>query len=201
MKDSQPVIYLASQSSRRKQLLKQAGIVFTPLSGSIDETPKKNELPQDYVVRVALEKAHYGWSTVKEQALASMPVLAADTTVVLDNKILGKPTDNYHAYETLRALSGRTHQVMSSVAVSHDGHIDTVLSVTRVQMARLCDQQIKRYISSGESEGKAGSYAIQGLGATLIKRIEGSYSGVMGLPLYETTILLKKFAIANLLPD
>ena len=189
-------IYLASRSPRRQALLKQVGIGFTVLEGDIDETPLPEESPKDYVTRMALTKAQAGRTRMLEQQLQYKPVLAADTTVVLDKRILGKPIDSADACDMLKSLSGKDHQVMSAVSVINNDRVETVLSVSDVSMDQLTDEQIARYVASGEPKGKAGSYAVQGAGAALIKRIEGSYSGVMGLPLYETVSLLKGFDIA-----
>ena len=177
-------------------LLEQIGVSFTQLAGEIDETPLPGEVASDYVMRMAVEKAQDGWKRVIQQNLPGFPVLAADTSVVIDNDILGKPADADHAYDMLVKLRGRSHQVMTTVSVS-DGHkVDTSVSASSVVMAQIPDEQIRAYIATGEPMDKAGGYGIQGLGAVLVERIEGSYSGIMGLPLHKTAELLKGFGVS-----
>jgi septum formation protein len=200
-------IYLASRSSRRRELLKQIGVSFevlllregTQRAADYDETPTVNELPVDYVMRVARIKAQAGWSRLEQRRLMRFPVLSADTTVTLEAKIFGKPTNREEAAAFLRALSGKSHEVHTAVAVMFEDHIELAVSTTHVHMRELEDQEIRQYVSSGEALDKAGAYAIQGRGAAFIRSIEGSYSGVMGLPLYETYLLLGKFGRAPLL--
>jgi septum formation protein len=200
-------IYLASRSSRRRELLKQIGVSFevlllregTQRAADFDETPVASELPADYVVRVARTKVQAGWSRLEQRRLMRFPVLSADTTVALENTIFGKPTGREQAAAFLRALSGKSHEVHTAVALMFEDQIEIALSTTQVHMRELDDQEIRQYVSSGEALDKAGAYAVQGRGAVFIRSIEGSYSGVMGLPLYETYQLLGKFGRAPLL--
>jgi septum formation protein len=196
-------IYLASRSPRRRDLLQQIGVAFEvlpadkggPRDTDVDETPLAGEAPPDYVMRVARAKAETGWRTVMQCGLPVFPVLAADTTVVLDDEIIGKPDDPAHARELLARLSGRTHQVLTAIAVVADGRMETALSASTVEFRRLDDAEILRYAASGEPLGKAGAYAIQGRAGVFVRAIGGSYSGIMGLPLYETAELLQRFGI------
>lgn len=187
-------LYLASQSPRRSELLSQIGISFSVLSVSIDEIPKINEAPQEYVLRLAKEKAIAGWNSLNQ---INKPVLGSDTAVVINSEILGKPQNNEDAKQMLHLLSGKTHQVMTAVALAVPSNstdfpeLREVISVSEVSFKTLSDLEIERYVNSGECNDKAGSYAIQGLAAAFISNLSGSYSGVMGLPLYETTELLQ----------
>jgi nucleoside triphosphate pyrophosphatase len=200
-------IYLASRSSRRRELLKQIGVSFEVLllregaqrAADFDETPLAGESPADYAVRVARIKAQAGWSRLEQRRLMRFPVLSADTAVALGNTIFGKPADREQAAACLRALSGRSHDVHTAVAIMFEGQLELALSSTQVQMRELDDQEIRQYVSSGEALDKAGAYAIQGRGAAFIRSINGSYSGVMGLPLFETYQLLAKFGRQPLL--
>jgi len=197
----QPRIYLASQSPRRRELLKQIGINFDMLllrndprrRLDVDESPEANESPVDYVQRICRAKATVGWDASLTRNLRPFPVLAADTTVTLDNKIFGKPNDREDAAATLRELSGRQHQVLSAVAVAFEERVELRLSTTTVTFATLDEDRIRRYLMSNEGHDKAGAYGIQGLAGAFVQRIEGSYSGVMGLPLCETVELLRSF--------
>lgn len=186
-------LYLASQSPRRSELLSQIGISFSALSINIDETPKNNESPQEYVLRLAKDKAIAGWNIAKQH---DKPVLGSDTAVVINNEILSKPQDSDDAIRMLGLLSGKTHKVMTAVALvapskdSIDPELSETISVSDVSFKELSAKEIKQYVNSGECSGKAGSYAIQGLAAAFITHLSGSYSGVMGLPLYETVELL-----------
>jgi len=197
----QPRIYLASQSPRRRELLKQIGINFVMLltradssrSVDVDETPGAGEQPQDYVQRVCQAKAEAGYATLRLRNLPSFPVLAADTTVALDGKILGKPDNAEQAAAMLRQLSGREHQVLSAVAVSLGEHIEAALSVSVVRFAKLDEERIRRYLLTHEYTDKAGGYGIQGHAGAFVEHLSGSYSGVMGLPLFETVQLLQRF--------
>ena len=187
------MIYLASQSPRRAELLEQIGVSFRKLQCEIDETPATGELPSEYVLRMAREKARAGWRLLATQQKTLRPLLAADTSVVCDQKILGKPVSRQDAFEMLSLLSGRSHQVMTAVAVT-DGEAEySQLVITDVAFNTLSSDLINRYIDTGEPEDKAGSYGIQGFGAVLVASIKGSYSGVVGLPLTETTGLLSRF--------
>lgn len=192
-------LFLASQSPRRRELLTQVGISFDVLAVDIDETIQKNEIPEDYVTRLAKEKALAGWNTNKTKIKA---VLGSDTAVVINNEILGKPKNNADAKRMLGLLSGKTHQVMTSVALavaygnSTQPELISVTSVSNVTFKKLSSAEIQEYVYSGECDDKAGSYAIQGLAAAFITHLSGSYSGVMGLPLYETIELLNKAGIS-----
>ena len=196
-----PRIYLASQSPRRRELLKQIGITFDALllrtkpgrEGGVDETPYEDEDPVEYVQRICRAKAEAGWIAVEQRELRPYPVLAADTTVTLDGKIIGKPDNAEHAIEILRLLSGREHQVLTAVAVAFRGRLEMRLSTTTIEFDTLNDERIRRYMLTNEAHDKAGAYGIQGYAGAFVKRIEGSYTGVMGLPLYETVELLKLF--------
>ncbi len=176
---------LASESPRRRELLDQIGIRYRLLKVAVDESAGADEPPLNFVERLARAKARAGHA-----AQGDLPVLGADTCVVADNHILGKPESAEHAVELLQQLSGRGHQVYTAVAVSHSSCI-SCCSVSTVWMRHLEAAECRRYAAAGESLDKAGGYAIQGLAASFIERIEGSYSGIMGLPLFETTRLLR----------
>lgn len=191
-----PVIYLASRSPRRVELLQQIGILCVTLPTDIDETQSLNESPIDYVMRLARQKAEACLQTLTPEQRLS-PIIAADTTVVLDGQVLGKPEDDNDARQILTRLSGRVHQVHTAVALAFNNQIEVVLSTTVVEMMDLSVAQIEAYIASGDHRDKAGSYGIQGAAGAWIKRIEGSYTGVMGLPLYETAALLRKCGLEN----
>jgi septum formation protein len=184
------MIYLASRSPRRAELLQQIGVEFIILPSDIDETPLLNEQSDAYVLRLAAEKARACYDVLISQSAPIYPVLAADTTVSLDGKILGKPQDDDEAFQMLSSMSGRCHEVHTGIAVATHEGVKVAISMTQVEMAKLSDETILAYITTGEPRDKAGAYGIQGLAGTLIKRIEGSYSGVMGLPIYETAQLL-----------
>jgi septum formation protein len=195
---SKPFIYLASRSPRREALLTQIGVgyqvfVHAPESGAdaVDETPLAGELPAEYVMRLARAKADANWRALREQGLPVYPLLAADTTVAVDATILGKPASTDDAAAMLRTLSGRTHRVYTAVALAWQEKIELALSDSAVAMRALSDDEIARYVATLEPMGKAGAYAVQGKAALFIERIEGSYSGVMGLPLFETARLLQ----------
>lgn len=191
-----PQIYLASASPRRQELLQQMGIRFEALPSNVLETRAPGESPEVYVQRVAADKARFVSHLIATRALPARPVLGADTEVLLDGVILGKPGDAEHAAGMLRLLSGRTHQVLSGVCVIHAGVTHEALSESRVTFAELGEADIAAYVATGEPLGKAGGYAIQGRGAVYIERLEGSYSGVMGLPIFETARLLRAAGIA-----
>lgn len=196
-------IYLASRSPRRRELLHQIGIAFDELltqekhGADVDETPLAGEAPDVYVTRLARAKAELGWRQVVARNLAAHPVLAADTTVVLDGEILGKPDDAEHARQLLRRLSGTTHQVLTAVAAAHADRVEAVLSASAVEFRKLDDAEIRDYVATGEPLDKAGAYAIQGHAATFVRTLSGSYSGIMGLPLIETAELLRRFGIES----
>jgi len=184
-------LILASASPRRQALLQQVGIAFRQQVAEIDEAPLDNEVAEDYVVRLALEKAR----AVRQHSVdEGLPVLGADTAVVVDGRPLGKPESLAHAREMLQLLSGREHQVMSAVALVRSREA-VRLSVSRVWFRPLSEHEIDAYWRTGEPQDKAGAYAIQGIGALFIEQLEGSYTGVMGLPLYETGQLLQEFGI------
>jgi len=196
-------IYLASQSPRRRELLKQIGVAFDVLplravAGRMDviEVPRAGEPAPDFAQRMATEKAACGWRAVDLRHLLRFPVLGADTVVELDGDILGKPADRQSAAAMLTRLSGRTHQVHTAVAVQHEDRQEMRLSSTQVRFATLDAAAIARYLESGEYLGKAGAYAIQGRAGAFVEHLDGSYSGVMGLPLYDTAVLLRAFGLA-----
>ena len=195
-------VYLASASPRRQQLLQQIGVDFRLLLPDADEDAealearKAGELPEAYVQRVTRLKLAAARRRLARRALPLAPMLCADTTVALQRRILGKPADASDAQAMLRALSDRTHRVLTAVAV-HDGRrTHTALSVSRVRFAAMPDEAIAAYVAGGEPFGKAGAYAIQGAVAAWIAHIDGSHSGIMGLPLYETAALLRKASLA-----
>jgi septum formation protein len=181
-------LFLASQSPRRRELLTQVGVAFDVLDVSVDESPFPGELPADYVRRVAREKA--GAGLIQVAGVARALVLGADTEVVLDGQIFGKPVDAGDATRMLRRLSGRTHEVISSVALISAGRELEATVVTTVRFASLDEATIADYVASGEPFGKAGAYAIQGRAAAFVAHLSGSYSGVMGLPVHETVQML-----------
>ena len=195
--DTPPLIYLASRSPRRVELLKQIGLSCEILPADIDETQHLNETPVDYVMRLAQQKVEAGLQRLTAEQRAHA-VLAADTTVALAGVVLGKPEDDDDARRMLRALSGSVHDVHTAIALAFNQQIEVVLSTTIVEMMVLSEAQIDAYIASGEPRDKAGSYGIQGLAGAWIKRIEGSYSGVMGLPIYETAALLRRHKVSTL---
>lgn len=196
-------IYLASRSPRRRELLKQIGVNFEVLmfrgdprrGPDVDETPFPNESAGAYALRVAREKAVFGAEHLLKRGLPPRPVLAADTTVVIDDAIIGKPDDAAHAAQILRALSGREHRVITVIAMADRDDMDTRISVSQVWFREISDAEIQRYIQSGEPFDKAGAYGIQGRAAAFITRIDGSYSGIMGLPLAETVELMQQFGL------
>ncbi len=180
------IVILASQSPRRRELLEQIGVGFKVIAADIDESPMAKEDAAKYVQRMATEKA----LAVVNRA-AGVPVIAADTSVIVDGDILGKPESRLGAEAMLTRLSGRSHQVMTAVALYHDGRIRLKLSVTDVSFSDLSIAQIRAYLATGDADDKAGAYGIQGVAGQFVRHISGSYSGVMGLPLYETAALLR----------
>jgi septum formation protein len=196
-------IYLASRSPRRRELLKQIGVSFESLlvredlrrGADVDETPLPDESAGIYVLRIARAKANIAVRQIALRGLPQKPVLAADTTIVFDDHIIGKPEDGADAARLLRALSGREHQVLTAVVLALREQVEAQISVSSVWFRDLAEAEIRRYIASGEPLDKAGAYAIQGRGAAFVARIEGSYSGIMGLPLAETADLLQRFNI------
>ena len=190
-------IYLASSSPRRRELLQQIGVGYAVLPVDVPEQPGADEAPEVYVLRLALEKARAGHALLP--ADDKRPVLGADTAVVSHGTILGKPRDREDALATLAGLGGGHHQVITAVAmVGPDGEEQSRLSVSTVTFRPISPAEALAYWSSGEPADKAGGYAIQGMGAIFIERLEGSYSGVMGLPLFETAELLAIFGINTL---
>jgi septum formation protein len=181
-----PALRLASASPRRRQLLELIGVPHVVTPADIDETPFPGEEPDDYVCRLAREKSATIWSSQKD-----LPVLAADTTVVIDGEILGKPESEADALRMLKMLSGREHFVFTGVAIQCARGPRVSLSKSSVTFSLLHDAEIRAYWASGEPAGKAGAYAIQGFGGAFISNLAGSHTGVMGLPLYETAVLLR----------
>lgn len=198
-------LYLASQSPRRLELLRQIGLAPAVLllrNGSgrvdVDETPLPEEPAVDYVLRLARRKAEAGEAARHGRSLADWPIVAADTTVTLDGRILGKPADAAEAAAMLRACSGRAHSVLTGVAVVFRGQMAVALSDSTVTFRDLTDAEIAAYVASGEPFDKAGGYGIQGRAAVFIEHLSGSYSGVMGLPLFETAELLREVGFSTL---
>ncbi|MBU6415589.1 MAG: septum formation inhibitor Maf [Xanthomonadaceae bacterium] len=185
------MLYLASQSPRRRELLAQIGAVFETVDVDVPEVRVANEPPRAYVERVACGKARAGLQAVIERDSNAI-VLGADTEVVLDDRVFGKPRDAAAAAAMLRALSGRTHEVISVVCCASTKGERIAISVSAVTFAKLDAGEIERYVATGEPFGKAGGYAIQGRAAGFVAHLSGSYSGVMGLPLFETVRLLRE---------
>ena len=197
-----PRIYLASKSPRRRDLLRQIGVNFDVLTfragergedADVDETPLPDEAVERYVERLALSTAQAGTRRVLWRKLLPHPVLAADTTLEVDGEIVGKPHDAAEAHAILERLSGRRHRVLTAVAMSDGERTRSRLSVSEVAFRSLGEHDIRRYIATGEPFDKAGAYGIQGHAAIFIEEIRGSYSGIMGLPLFETAALLEIF--------
>ena len=193
-----PFVYLASQSPRRAQLLDQIGVAHRPLLPDARENvesleeERSGELPLAYVTRVTLLKMNAARARLRRRALPAAPILCADTTVAVGRRILHKPADDQQAMAMLRLLSGRTHRVMTAVAVSTGRETMLETSISHVRFATLSEQAMQRYVASGEPRGKAGGYAVQGRIAAWIEHIEGSHSGIMGLPLNPTRLLLAR---------
>jgi septum formation protein len=196
-------VYLASRSPRRAELLKQIGVSFEPLllreassrQADVDEAQLIDEAPADYVHRIARTKAEIGRIRLLQRGLADLPVLAADTAVAVNGCIFGKPENPAHAEQMLRSLSGRTHRVLTAVAMATKNGIQIMTSTSVVRFRDISGSEIRSYLSRNEAYDKAGGYAIQGLAAIFIPEISGSYSGVMGLPLFETAQLLESSGI------
>jgi septum formation protein len=198
------MIYLASRSPRRRELLAQIGVRFEPLlfregaraDPDTDESVKPRESPDEYVRRVTRMKAEAAWKRVTlRRGLARKPALVADTTVALGEEIFGKPADPPDAMRMLAALSGRSHRVLTAVGVQLETRFEMAVSETIVTFASLDDARIAAYVATGEPFDKAGAYGIQGRAGAFASRLEGSYTGVMGLPLYETAQLLRLFGV------
>jgi len=202
MQPSSNIIYLASKSPRRRELLKQIGVHFELLMmrenaprTDIDESPLPEETAHAYVQRIVKLKAETASRVMRQRRLPPRPVLTADTTVTLDGHILGKPVDKADAMRMLTQLSGESHQVLTAIAVALDQEIRQVLTTSFVTFAKLSEDEIRRYIETGEPLDKAGGYAVQGIAGKFIAKLSGSYSGVMGLPLYETATLLRQCGV------
>ena len=199
----QSYFYLASRSPRRRELLNQIGAIHQVLTqrmsaergADVNEDPRPGENPRDYVLRVCRDKVEGGWTRVVQRKLPLRGVLAADTAVCLGDEILGTPADASEAITFLARLSGREHEVLTAVAFKFGERMETDLSATSVRFRVLEPAEIVRYVDSGEPMDKAGAYGIQGRAGAFITEIRGSYSGVMGLPLYETAQLLRRFGI------
>lgn len=181
-------IYLASRSPRRRELLGQIGVRHELIEADVDESVLPGESPRDYVMRLAREKALAGWRALGERPRA--PVLAADTTVAMGSRIYGKPVDRADAKRMLADLSGARHEVFTAIALRMDDRVEAALSASEVEFCELDAASIRDYVDSGEADDKAGAYGIQGMAAKFVVELRGSYSGVMGLPLYETAQLL-----------
>jgi septum formation protein len=185
-------IYLASRSPRRQELLGQIGVRFEVMRADVDEAVAAGESPRAYVERLARAKAEAGWQRIELDGLPRAPVLGADTTVTLDGRILGKPADRAEAAAILASLSGRLHEVLTAVALKFGARIESSVSVSEVRFKALSSEEIDRYVATGECEDKAGAYGIQGHAARFVAELRGSFSGVVGLPLYETAQLLER---------
>ncbi|MFT3759944.1 Maf family protein [Thauera sp.] len=197
-----PRIYLASKSPRRRELLRQIGVHFDVLTfrtgergedPDVDESTLSGEGVERYVERLALTKAQAGVRRIQWRKLLRHPVLAADTALELDGDIIGKPADTADAHAILRRLSGRSHRVLTALAISDGERTRSKLSISTVRFRELSDLEIRHYVATGEPMDKAGAYGIQGKAAIFIEEIHGSYSGIMGLPLFETAHLLETF--------
>jgi septum formation protein len=191
IESSKPVLCLASVSPRRRELLSQIGVPHIVAGAEIDETVRSDETPREYVTRIAREKA-----LAIRRAGQQLPVLAADTTVVVDGNVFGKPRDRAHAVYMLSELSGRSHEVLTAVALADSRGVAERLSANTVRFRKISPEECMAYWETGEPRGKAGGYAIQGLGAVFVESLSGSYSAVMGLPLFETGELLQAAGIA-----
>jgi septum formation protein len=197
-----PRIYLASRSPRRRELLNQIGVQFDVImfrSGAEEESTEvgeevfPEEPPVAYVRRIALKKAQAGLGRIQARRLMNRPILAADTVIDLEDRILGKPQNPVQALSMLRSLSGRTHRVLTALVVLDANRVEEVLSVSEVRFRVLEEAEMRHYVSTGEGLDKAGAYGIQGRAAMFVENLHGSYSGVMGLPLCETAVLLRRF--------
>jgi len=195
-------LILASASPRRCELLQQIELDFHVHVVEIDETPQNSESPREYVVRMAKTKSRAAYLNLREvhKKFGFLVILSADTSVICDSEILGKPKDKNAARQQLTLLSGRTHEVLTAVAIASgeegdEAKIEFALSASTVEFATLSEETIESYLQTEEPYDKAGSYAIQGMAAQFIKHIDGSYTGIMGLPLYETALLLKPYDI------
>ena len=200
---NRPRIYLASRSPRRRELLRQIDVRFDLLlfregeraDPDVDETPLAGEAVEDYVARLALMKAEAGVGRLRMRRLMMRPVLGADTTLEVDGEIIGKPESAEHACATLARLSGRSHRVLTAVALADDTRSECITSISEVHFRELSADEIRRYVDTGEPMDKAGAYGIQGRAAVFVAAIRGSHSGIMGLPLFETAHLLGRFGL------
>lgn len=195
-----PRIYLASRSPRRRELLRQIDVSFDMLlderaGTEVDETPLPGEAVEAYVARLATLKAQAGERRIRLRQLLPRPVLGADTTLELDGVIIGKPESPAHAREILQRLSGRSHRVLTAVALADAERTECLTSISQVRFRPLDEGEIRRYVESGEPMDKAGAYGIQGRAAIFVADIQGSHSGIMGLPLHETATLLSRFGL------
>jgi septum formation protein len=188
-------VYLASGSPRRRELLQQIGVSFRVVGTAVDEAVRIDETPRAYVLRLATAKADAGWDRSRDAT--DVPVLAADTAVVLDGKILGKPADRQDAENMLRQLSGRTHEVLTGIALRTAGGVRSRISRSEVTFRTIAANEAQAYWETGEPHDKAGAYAIQGRAAVFVADLRGSYSGVMGLPLFETAELLAEAGVSH----
>lgn len=196
-----PRIYLASRSPRRRELLTQIGVRFDLLlfraapreDAEVSEVWLSGETPEAYVQRVARAKAVFGAGLMASRGIVVRPVLAADTTLDLDGEVIGKPADEADAVAILTRLAGRSHRVLTAIAMARGERVEQRLSISEVRFRALTDDEIRRYVQSGEPMDKAGAYGIQGRAAMFIEDIRGSHSGIVGLPLCETTLLLRDF--------
>ncbi|MFD1261109.1 Maf family protein [Entomomonas asaccharolytica] len=188
-------LYLASASPRRQALLKQIGLTFSIINTDIDETPYNNELPADYVQRLAIAKAKAAFTLLSDQQQQTACILAADTTVSINNKILGKPHSQQQAIAMLAELSNKTHKVFTAITLYYQNQFINQVITTEVTMRAISEEEAIAYWQTGEPNDKAGGYAIQGLAAMFIEKIQGDYYSVVGLPLFATTQLLKQVGI------
>lgn len=188
--NTHPLLYLASASPRRRDLLAQLGYEIQLHSSSIDETPQSGEAAKDYVLRMAIEKNHAAQRTFSGSLNA--PLISADTTVALNNQILGKPDNPQHARAILQQLSGKTHQVLTAVCVYYRGQTLSTTQISDVRFCPLNDDIIDAYIATQEPMDKAGAYGIQGIAGAFVAHLSGSFTGVMGLPIFETVSLLRQ---------
>ncbi len=202
MQPTSNIVYLASKSPRRRELLKQIGVQYELLlireaapRVDVDESPRQDETPHAYVERVVKLKTETALRVMRERKLPARPILTADTTVSIEDTILGKPATREEAGAMLRRLSGQTHQVLTAVMVTSEDNQFKALTTSFVTFANLPDDEIRRYVDTGESMDKAGAYGVQGRAARFIAKLSGSYSGVVGLPLFETAGLLKQAGI------
>lgn len=185
-----PLLYLASASPRRRDLLQQLGYTTHLCPANIDETPHANETAQDYVLRMAIEKNQAAQQSFSQHLAA--PLISADTTVALNHQILGKPNNTEHAHQILCQLSGNTHQVLTAVCVSYQQQTLSLIQSSDVHFKTLTNEEIDAYINTGEPLDKAGAYGIQGIGGAFVNHLSGSFTGVMGLPIFETITLLQQ---------